>query len=164
MDANEENNINNEIEINNNDNNEQVSENKEHHHHGSVCNHSHAPRRRIFSVEDMNEFLESDTKKNLLDFIKRLNEQIIGVSNKKEVKPSNTIEKIIKLLDSFRELIKNTPPHPTRSRYGNSAFKDWFEKMENVLFYFIILFILFYFILFIYLFKLILFLLRFFVI
>jgi hypothetical protein len=116
-----------------------------HHHHdedGShgedCCRHDHnelnrreLPSRRIFCPADMEDFIQSDLKRNILDFVLRLNESVKGVPNNTEIQASENVSSIVKIIERFQTIVKETPPRSTRSRFGNAAFQEWITKIEE---------------------------------
>lgn len=65
-------------------------------------------------------------------FILSINEAVQGKKTS-SLKPYNDkIGKVVSMLDSLDSLIDETPPTDQPQRFGNKAFRDWFQKLQNV--------------------------------
>lgn len=93
------------------------------------------PSKQILSKQDLDSFLESETCANILSFIDELNSSIkstpLSALNKNE---SPIIKRLMHLMDKIDSFITLCPPDQTHgSRFGNSAFKLFFQKLELVI-------------------------------
>lgn len=68
-----------------------------------------------------------------MGFILALNDAIKGKPNSLNgLQPSEEVRKIILLLDQLDKMIDETPPIKQPQRFGNQAFKTWYEKLQKV--------------------------------
>jgi serine/threonine-protein phosphatase 2A activator len=62
-----------------------------------------------------------------------INEAIKGKSNTKgSENSSESVKKMVKMLDQLDAKIDETPPIQQPQRFGNVAFRTWFQKMKDV--------------------------------
>lgn len=69
-----------------------------------------------------------------LGFIFALNEVVEGVSiseGSKNVSPR--VESILKVLDKLDHMIDDIPPIQQPQRFGNQAFRTWYQRLQEVL-------------------------------
>ncbi|KAK9379967.1 uncharacterized protein V2V93DRAFT_372808 [Kockiozyma suomiensis] len=93
-----------------------------------------APVPRILTKEDLEQFQASETYNVLLEFILDLREAATGHPNSYECSISNTTLGVLSLLDSIEEIINRHPPvENAQSRFGNPAFRDFYDDVENQL-------------------------------
>ncbi|KAJ1741504.1 Serine/threonine-protein phosphatase 2A activator 2 [Coemansia sp. RSA 989] len=89
------------------------------------------PARQILTPNDLSRFLESSACTEIVDFITALNDKIIGVKTTSPIEDSETIKKILSLLDKIKQANEDIPPLDTKSRFGNPAFRDFYDKCEK---------------------------------
>ncbi|KAJ2793869.1 Serine/threonine-protein phosphatase 2A activator 2 [Coemansia guatemalensis] len=88
------------------------------------------PTRQILTPEDLSRFLESPACTELVDFITALNEAIVGVKTTDHIEDSPVIQKLLALLENIKQTNKDIPPLDTKSRFGNPAFRDFYDRCE----------------------------------
>lgn len=91
------------------------------------------PTRQILSPQDLEGFLESSVCKEILDFINTLNESIIGVKTTEPTEDNQMIQSLLQLLDAIKQTNQEIKPLDTKSRFGNPAFRDFYDKVEEML-------------------------------
>jgi len=64
-----------------------------------------------------------------------LNEAVKGKSLSVECPESDVTKGMVSLLDKLDVWIEETPPIEQPQRFGNQAFKTWYKKVKEVLFY-----------------------------
>lgn len=90
--------------------------------------------RGILSQEDMGRWLQSSAATNLLNFISLLNQSVI---NKKisdfslSAISSPGILSMLKVLEEMATWINDIPPLQQAQRFGNKAFKSWYERLQT---------------------------------
>lgn len=68
-----------------------------------------------------------------LGFILALNDAVKGKPNSLNgMHISENVQKIIRLLDKLDTMIDETPPIKQPQRFGNQAFRTWYEKLKDV--------------------------------
>lgn len=74
--------------------------------------------------------------KNMLQdyfgFIKAINVAVRGKGPNYECHTSEVTQGLLKLISTLDEFITNTPPINQPQRFGNQAFKAWYEKVKQV--------------------------------
>ncbi|KAI9202325.1 uncharacterized protein BJ171DRAFT_514718 [Polychytrium aggregatum] len=118
-----------------------------HHHHHPNGDHSHpaaadgsatppssfrVPTRAILTKEDLERFQASETHREFVDFILRLNEASKGRTLRQEYHQSQVVSDIIHVLDTFEQYCSQIPAQGNlKSRFGNPAFKDWYDLVSK---------------------------------
>ncbi|RWS22330.1 serine/threonine-protein phosphatase 2A activator-like protein, partial [Leptotrombidium deliense] len=94
-------------------------------------------RKRIASVNDMQHWLTCPGYKDLLAFIRQINEFAKSAHNAFHDVSTITIPKLVKtmkLLNELSELVNEVKPFEDKNqRFGNKAFRIWFERMQQKL-------------------------------
>ena len=119
------------------------------------------PKRQILSAMDMPKWKKSKAYSEYLNFIRNLNDSLKGskLSDLVPVSPvcfdyifvvqlqiyskpirqySNVcaklkvVQSVLKLLETLNKWVDETPPLQQPQRFGNQAFRIWFEKLKNV--------------------------------
>ncbi|KAJ2781357.1 Serine/threonine-protein phosphatase 2A activator 2 [Coemansia javaensis] len=91
------------------------------------------PTRQILSPDDLARFLESPACAELLAFMDALNEAVIGVKTTDAIEDSAVVQRLLALLAAVREANKEIKPLETQSRFGNPAFRDFYDRCEAML-------------------------------
>ena len=89
--------------------------------------------KKITSPELLEKFTKSNTYKLIMEFIKAL--QISVTKKKKSDVPKSTNECVIgfnSLFEQLKKILDDTPPYNVNQRFGNKAFREWYEKVEKV--------------------------------
>lgn len=126
-----------------------IDRENDHNHDNCTHTHSHShshdnkeqeqgksgiPVRQILTKEDLDKFLESDTYHSFINFILRLNEAVKNKPNNHPSLATSTSEnilKIVNILDTLESWVQEFPPKTdVKSRFGNPAFQEWFDKVE----------------------------------
>lgn len=67
-----------------------------------------------------------------MGFILAINESVKGITNSSgSANVSESIEKLCNLLNELDKLIDETPPIDQPQRFGNQAFRIWYDKLKN---------------------------------
>ncbi len=91
-------------------------------------------KKLITNPAALESFLKSPTFKMLMDFICSLQKSVEGKSLLDIPFPSEnqSLTKFSKIFEKLQELIKETPPFEDPQRFGNKAFKLWYDKVEEI--------------------------------
>ncbi|KAG4302070.1 hypothetical protein PCANB_001608 [Pneumocystis canis] len=90
------------------------------------------PERRIFTNHDLNLFCASKTYEDIFNFICLLNDQIQGIPLSETYNISENVRHILTMLDQINVLIDKHPPVQNgQSRFGNPAFRSFYDDMEQ---------------------------------
>ncbi|KAI8070013.1 hypothetical protein BC940DRAFT_325716 [Gongronella butleri] len=89
------------------------------------------PTKRIRSEPDITTFMRSLAYDRLMTFILLLNQSALDKPISAITHTSSAVDAILALLDAADELIKNFPPLSNPQRFGNKAFRQWLEKLEE---------------------------------
>ncbi|KAF8578827.1 Phosphotyrosyl phosphatase activator [Ramaria rubella] len=91
------------------------------------------PRKAILTKEQLESFQDSETHGNIVNYIKILNESVVGVKLGDECTASSGIHAILAILNKVEEIAVNTPPvNNSGSRFGNPAFKTFYDKVTEI--------------------------------
>lgn len=95
-------------------------------------NDENVPQKCIVSPAALEAFLASPTHTLLVDFIVELNQSVIGIPLRtNDCVVSTAVESILALLDRVAEVIVRHPPTDTSSRFGNAAFRDFYDDVRR---------------------------------
>lgn len=67
-----------------------------------------------------------------MGFILAINESIQGKNINAQTETSTIVEKMMKMLNKFDDLITQIPPVDQPQRFGNQAFRTWHNKIQEV--------------------------------
>ncbi|KAJ1890901.1 Serine/threonine-protein phosphatase 2A activator 2 [Kickxella alabastrina] len=91
------------------------------------------PVRQILTPEDLDQFLKSPACSEIVVFLNALNESVIGVKTTDTIEESAIIQQLMQLLESIKQTNTDVKPFETNSRFGNPAFRDFYDKCEEML-------------------------------
>ena len=108
---------------------------------GSSSLDFHAPIKKINEGQDVSHFLQSKAYSDLMSFLLQLNRAMFPVygkdrdsssvtswqTNANHVRASNAVVKLVDLLRTLSAIIEDAPPNQGPRRFGNVAFKQWYE-------------------------------------
>ncbi|XP_057872793.2 uncharacterized protein LOC131078957 [Cryptomeria japonica] len=96
------------------------------------------PVKRISSPADIEHFTTSDSGKTFLGFVVLLSEAIRGRKISDYCSESQVVKFIVGILDEMAGWVDEIPPVQQPARYGNPAYRVWYEKMEQEGFVFMV--------------------------
>mmetsp|Transcript_29703 Transcript_29703/g.41805 ORF Transcript_29703/g.41805 Transcript_29703/m.41805 type:complete len:399 (-) Transcript_29703:50-1246(-) len=81
---------------------------------------------------ELQQFLESQTCNDIVNFILKLNESVKGKTLSSATTPSSqTVDSILSLLERLEKMISEIPPLPNISRFGNKAFYTYYDRIQE---------------------------------
>ncbi|XP_046855557.1 serine/threonine-protein phosphatase 2A activator-like [Xenia sp. Carnegie-2017] len=89
------------------------------------------PKREILSPMDIAKWLKSQAYHELLGFITTLNDAVKGKTMKCVYPKSENCMKIVHILDVLDTWINEIPPVNQPVRFGNTAYRSWFDRLEK---------------------------------
>ncbi|EMR08295.1 hypothetical protein PNEG_03139 [Pneumocystis murina B123] len=90
------------------------------------------PQRRIFTNHDLELFCSSHTYEDIFGFICMLNNQVQGIPTSETFDLSQNVLYILSMLEQIHSLIDRHPPiQNNKSRFGNAAFRSFYDDMEK---------------------------------
>ena len=90
------------------------------------------PQKMIKNAEEIKIWESSETYYDLLGFINSACVCVQGKSLKHPCQVSPAVQNILDVLSEMEKLLIETPPIQTVQRFGNQAFRSWFEKVKDV--------------------------------
>lgn len=100
-----------------------------------VCYVHDGPQREITSNQDVQDFLASPAFAKLFAFLEQVN---MTMRNKKisecGIHMDPSAKKIIDLMNEMRETINLYPPLQVNSRFGNPAFRQWYDAVCKLIY------------------------------
>ncbi|KAI9502997.1 Serine/threonine-protein phosphatase 2A activator 2 [Coemansia spiralis] len=91
------------------------------------------PSRQILTPDDLARFQESDACKELVNFLNALNDSVIGVKTSDPIEDSPVVEKLAYFLGKVEQTNEDIKPLETNSRFGNPAYRDFYDKCQEML-------------------------------
>lgn len=89
------------------------------------------PTKGIKNPNDMIVWQKSEAYFEYLGFILAINESIQGKNINAQTETSTIVEKMMKMLNKFDDLITQIPPVDQPQRFGNQAFRTWHNKIQE---------------------------------
>ncbi|XP_055381674.1 serine/threonine-protein phosphatase 2A activator-like [Condylostylus longicornis] len=90
------------------------------------------PEKKVKSMADMNKWQKSEAYYDLIGFINGISVVIQGKRNSYDCYVSETMNKLLEIFDKLNKLVDDTPPIDQPQRFGNQAFRIWFEKLSSM--------------------------------
>ncbi|KAJ1651822.1 Serine/threonine-protein phosphatase 2A activator 2 [Dispira simplex] len=88
------------------------------------------PRKVILTKQDLEDFQNSNTYKLYVGFIEELNNAVVGKTLRDDCLQTPFVAKLLSLLEDISDVIKATPPEKTDGRFGNPAFRVFYDKVK----------------------------------
>ncbi|XP_051968386.1 serine/threonine-protein phosphatase 2A activator-like [Xyrauchen texanus] len=89
------------------------------------------PKKEISMVSDMGKWKRSQAYADYMGFILTLNEAVKGKKLTCDYQVSETVERLLALLDTLDCWIDEMPPVDQPSRFGNKAFRNWYSMLQQ---------------------------------
>uniref|UniRef100_A0A069DRY4 Serine/threonine-protein phosphatase 2A activator n=1 Tax=Panstrongylus megistus TaxID=65343 RepID=A0A069DRY4_9HEMI len=89
------------------------------------------PKRTIFNIEDMVMWEKSEAYFEYFGFINAMNEVAKGKTCRGQYPKSPAVEAILALLTTFKGWVSEIPPIEQPQRFGNKAFRTWYERLKK---------------------------------
>ncbi|KAF9495158.1 Phosphotyrosyl phosphatase activator [Pleurotus eryngii] len=91
------------------------------------------PQKRILTQEQLAAFKSSKAHEDVLSYIQKLNDSVIGSKLSDECSTSPGVVAVLDILQRVVEIAKDTPPvENAASRFGNPAFRTFYDKVGEV--------------------------------
>lgn len=82
-------------------------------------------------MEQLQAFLRSAPARDFVGFLLALNEAVKGKQLSDRCHESESVRKLVALLDTLWRWVDETPPAAHTMRYGNPAYRTWLHRMEG---------------------------------
>lgn len=89
------------------------------------------PVRLVKSVNDIAFWEKSTAYYDIIGFINAISQAIQGKKISMKLDPSPIADNIVRIFDELNQMVDNTPPLDQPQRFGNKAYRDWFETMKS---------------------------------
>lgn len=91
-------------------------------------------KKMITSPLALDTFLKGQTYKLIVDFICALQKSVEGKCRSDTPIPENNscLKNFNKMIEKLDQVLKDTPPFDEPQRFGNKAYKLWYEKVETM--------------------------------
>ncbi|XP_031624658.1 serine/threonine-protein phosphatase 2A activator [Contarinia nasturtii] len=88
------------------------------------------PVRSVKSVNDMAFWEKSTAYYDIIGFINAISQAIQGKKLSTKVDASPIADNLVQVFEVLNKLVDETPPLEQPQRFGNKAYREWFEKMK----------------------------------
>lgn len=88
------------------------------------------PQKEIKNAMEMARWENCETYYDLIGFINSICMCIQGKSLSNKCQMSPTVEKLLDMLQKVEQLAMETPPVDQPQRFGNTAFRAWYQKLK----------------------------------
>jgi len=89
------------------------------------------PTKDIKSQAELDLFLRSNAATEFIQWLRNINNQVIGKKLSDEVTISPNVEKMLAVLQELKDWLKEVPPIEQPMRYGNKAYRTWHKKVKD---------------------------------
>ena len=89
------------------------------------------PVTKIKTAEMITVWEKSESYLEYLGFILAIGDSVKGRKITEAVEMSAACQKLVVMLEKLSDNLKQCSPVEMQARYGNPAYRDWFEKLEN---------------------------------
>lgn len=89
------------------------------------------PKKEIFSIEDMSKWEKSEAYVEYMGFVVMVNEAVKSKKMTSQYTVSEVTQNVVNVLTKLDRLIDETPPIDQPQRFGNKAFRLWFDKAKQ---------------------------------
>lgn len=89
------------------------------------------PQKEVKNMMEMARWEKSETYFDLVGFINSICMCIQGKTLSYKCQVSPVVQKLLDMLQKFEQLAIETPPVAQPQRFGNSAFKSWYQKVND---------------------------------
>ncbi|KAL3872471.1 hypothetical protein ACJMK2_040394 [Sinanodonta woodiana] len=89
------------------------------------------PKKEISLPEHIPKWERSQAYRDLMGFILTMNEAVKGKKIRGDYPVSETVKKLVALLDKINSWIDEIPPIEQPQRFGNKAFRQWFIRLKE---------------------------------
>ena len=89
------------------------------------------PSTLVKSAEMIKTWEKSDSYFEYLGFILAIGDSVKGRKIKENIDVSDKSQKVLDLLSTLKQYINDCSPIEMKTRYGNPAYRDWYEKLES---------------------------------
>lgn len=89
------------------------------------------PVTKIKTADMISVWEKSETYLEYLGFILAIGDSIRGRKITEDVETSEACQRLLAVVTTLSEHVKQCPPAEMQSRYGNPAYRDWFDKLED---------------------------------
>lgn len=74
---------------------------------------------------------KSEAYYDIVGFINSISNSVQGIKNTVYLEQIPVVQKLLQLFEKLSKLVDDTPPIDQPQRFGNKAYRDWFEKMKT---------------------------------
>eukprot|EP00045_Choanoeca_perplexa_P005296 m.44760 g.44760 ORF g.44760 m.44760 type:complete len:401 (-) comp13045_c0_seq2:145-1347(-) len=87
------------------------------------------PTKRLQEPGHIEVFKASDAYRKLVGFITTIGQAVRSRCTSEACPESDAIKRMLAALDTLDQLVDSTPPSDAQGRFGNPAYRTWFDKM-----------------------------------
>lgn len=89
------------------------------------------PVRCVKSMNDMAMWEKSTAYYDIIGFINAISQAIQGKKLSTKLDASPIADNLLRIFDELNRMVDETPPLDQPQRFGNKAYRDWFDKMKS---------------------------------
>jgi len=89
------------------------------------------PSKQVNKPDDLTTWENSQAYSDLVGFILTLNKSIQNKKTSDDYPISNTVDNLLELLITLEKWLEEIPPIDQPQRFGNKAFRTWFDKLKE---------------------------------
>ncbi|XP_037041992.1 serine/threonine-protein phosphatase 2A activator [Bradysia coprophila] len=89
------------------------------------------PTKCVKNMGDMAMWEKSEAYYDIVGFINSISNAVQGIKNTVYLEQIPVVQKLLELFEKLSKMVDDTPPIDQPQRFGNKAYRDWFEKMKT---------------------------------
>ncbi|XP_063373364.1 serine/threonine-protein phosphatase 2A activator-like [Cydia amplana] len=89
------------------------------------------PEKAVKTITDMAVWEKSEAYMEYTGFIATINESIKSKPLSVDCKVNNNVKQLLHVLEEINKMIDEFPPVEQPQRFGNTAFRDWLDKVKS---------------------------------
>lgn len=82
-------------------------------------------------MNDMPLWEKSEAYYDIIGFINSISNSVQGIKNTVYLEQIPVVQNLLKLFEKLSTMVDETPPIDQPQRFGNKAYRDWFEKLKT---------------------------------
>lgn len=89
------------------------------------------PTKCVKNMSDMPLWEKSEAYYDIVGFINSISNAVQGIKNTVYLEQIPVVQNLLHLFEKLSTMVDETPPIDQPQRFGNKAYRDWFQKLQT---------------------------------
>ncbi|KAJ6648704.1 WD repeat-containing protein 82, partial [Pseudolycoriella hygida] len=89
------------------------------------------PTKCVKNMSDMPLWEKSEAYYDIVGFINSISNAVQGIKNTVYLEQIPVVQNLLNLFEKLSKMVDDTPPVDQPQRFGNKAYRDWFQKLQT---------------------------------